>query len=69
MVNHAGKVASAKPIVNIYHADPASTGIQHGQQRGKALEISPIPNAGGDCNYRAVAQAPNDAGEGAFHAG
>ncbi len=61
-------IAGAEAIVNIHHRYPSGAAIEHGQQRCQAMEMSPIPYTGGYRNHRFIYQAPDHAGESAFHA-
>ena len=69
MIDHTGQVARPEAVVDVHHADPAGTGVQHGQQGGYPMERGAVAHAGGYRNHRTIHQPANNAGQGPFHTG
>ena len=61
-------VGGAKAVVDIHHGDPRGAVIQHPQKCRQALEMGTVANGRGHGHQRKAYQAPQNAGEGRFHA-
>src|ERR1035441_9259973 len=68
-VDERGYVAGTEAVVDVDYADVGGAGVHHSEQSRQAFEGCAITNAGGNGNHRDSYQAPDYAGESAFHAG
>ena len=64
-----GEDAGAVAVVDVHDRDPGSARVEHRQQRGQAAEGGAVPDAGGHRHEGYAAQAADDAGQRALHAG
>ena len=62
-------MAAAEAGVDIHHHHVGRATIEHSQERGQALKMSPVTNACRHRDHRAIDEPPHHAGQGSFHAG
>src|ERR1017187_7408390 len=67
-VDERGYVAGTEAVVDVDYADVGGAGVHHSEQSRQAFEGCAITNAGGNGNHRDSYQAPDYAGQSAFHA-
>src|SRR5262245_42688727 len=65
----AGERARAETVVDIHHREPGRARVEHGEERGDAMEARAVADARRHADDRAGHEAGDDAGKGALHPG
>ena len=69
MIDEAGDVRRAEPIVDVDDGDVRCAAVEHAEQRGNAIEAGAISDAGWDGNYGHGYESAHHAGQSPLHTG
>src|SRR4051812_35947967 len=59
--------SGTESIVDIDHADIGGAGVEHGEERGQALEVGAVADRRGNGDHRAADNPPDYAWQSTFH--
>ena len=69
MVDERGLIAGAESVVDVDHRDAARAGVEHGEQRGDAVERGAVAHARGTGDHGTGGKASHHTRKRALHAG